>query len=338
MLVAVMVASCSGSSSPGDPRLDSLIAAEALHPDALTKQNMRTLVAVLNAEDWGYLTYAQWPDDGGVAALTDPTLRKAVAALAASPGGGLTLNTTSALSVAAEPTRAALGAGTFPMDDWEALFEKAIPLFKGRWGLDYAGTPAAATAFADLLNGLIASAPGSPLPDPKVSADGILDGCGNYLYVNLPHCSPIAFCCKGDIDFKTGRTLCNDFTSCRPGTPPMLGTVNDTTSDGTTSPPPSSAPGDMSNPCFVGDAVAQDPTNWIAACEALDAQTPSPIGCLDAQPNLHLGPPTLMNGADPTKVCKVFTNEDGIGTPLGEPTGCDHEGGSPLTCYCCPAQ
>jgi hypothetical protein len=47
-----------------------------------TQRAIRLLLSVLDARDWGYLTYARWPRDGGHAALTDPTLRKAMLALA----------------------------------------------------------------------------------------------------------------------------------------------------------------------------------------------------------------------------------------------------------------
>ena len=215
-----LICGCSSSvpGSTSDPKLASLQVALAGHPDAATQAAMATLATALSAEDWGYLTYAQWPNDGGQAALTDPTLRKALAALTTGKGQSVTAQSLPEQTVHLQNSPGVSEIYFVPAT-WEELFKNSFPLLVNANGLDFAGTPAAFTAWADLLTGALTNKAGTPLPDPTQAADGHLDGCGKYFYDTsgppIPTCSSLDFCCRGDLDYDSGRTICNDFTSCR---------------------------------------------------------------------------------------------------------------------------
>jgi hypothetical protein len=337
-LLGLAVGCSSSSASSQDANLVSLQAALDGHPDAATQAAIKTLLTTLNAEEWGYLTYAQWPNDDGSAALTDPTLQKAAKALQLAAGSSApqAFDPSNMLGLQSSGVAGQLHilstlglASSFP--DWLLDYPEAVELMRQKNGLGYAATPGVAAEFARILG---TDTKGLPLPNPTKSVDGVLDGCGKSIYGGGPTCSATDFCCKGVVYFGTGLSVCSDFTSCRgDATPPML-TGDDSSSDGTT-PPTGDSPTSGDNPCFVGDGVTVNPAPWIAACENLSPDTPNPITCLDADPSLDLPGPTLSDGRNPTSVCKVFTNEDGAGTSLGVTTGCDHEDGA-ITCYCCP--
>ena len=348
---------CTSSSGSGDPKLDGLKSALAGQPDAPTRAATRTLAAVLNVEEWGYLTYAQWPDDDGLAAIKDPTLRKAIDALARADGFAIDVQSVHPGAVAGITRPQALPPGvsevSFDPAAVAALNHAAVFLMEEERGLAFAGNPDAAAAWTNLLYQTIKTTSGSPLPDRELPADRVLDGCGKY-WAKFPEgtmgpgCSPIDFCCRGTLEYDdkklTRKSTCFDFTSCRGMVPlPLMTDIDDGDQDGTggsggNDQGSGGPPGPEDNVCFVGDGVAVDPAPWVAACEKLDPMTTAPITCLDAVPALHVGAPVLPNGKDPSRVCKVFMNEDGIGTPLGESVGCDHESGLNVTCYCCPAE
>jgi hypothetical protein len=342
--VGVVVTSACSSSKSVPPALVPLQSALAGQPDATTQAAVMTLATTLNAEDWGYLIYAQWPDDGGVAALTDPTLQKAANALlaAGTTPGAQAVGAAKEAGIRSDPG----GGGLHPLGglsvmadsyaQWLASYPDAIRLMQNKNGLDYAATPAAAAAFAWLLANSVPST--TPLPNPTQPADGVLGGCGKSFYDGTtlsPACSASDFCCNGEIDFPpaVGRVTCVDFTKCRgSGVIPTL-TVQQTSSGDAGE----SASG--SNVCFVGEGAAVDPAEWNAACQALDPQTPNFINCLAADPSLGIASPTLSNGQDPAQVCTVFNDADGQGSTLGVVTGCDpsdYASGGAVTCYCCP--
>lgn len=342
---------CSSSSnSPSeDPVLTSLQSALAGQPDTVTQAAMATLVTTLNAEDWAYLSYAQWPDDDGSAALTDPTLQKAAIALALGAGATLTpkafgtgqvIQFQSNGTVPPETIHLLSGglslAASVPQ--WLSAYPGAIRLMQNANGLDFAATAGAATAFAKVL-AMAATANGSPLPEPTQPADGVLSGCGKSFYNGTslgPRCSAINFCCQGEIDFPSGKTVCSDFTSCRGDTtPPMLseadhgeasvGTGSGDASGGST--------GDGTNPCFVGGGVTPA---YNQACQALNVNDTQFYNCLDPSSAPGLGAPQLPDGSDPSAVCVAFTDSSGVGTPLGQVTECDPGDPGYVQCWCCP--
>ena len=342
--VGVLVTSACSSSKSLPSALVPLQSALAGQPDATTQAAVMTLATALNAEDWGYLIYAQWPDDGGAAALTDPTLQKAANALlaAGTTTGAQAVGAAKGTAVQCDP---AAGGGLHPLGNpvgetpenyqqWLANYPKAVQLMQNKNGLDFAATPAAAAAFAQLL---ASSLPNNTLlPTPTQPADGVLGGCGKSFYDGTtlgPNCSASDFCCKGQIDFPppVGVVTCVDFTSCRGSSVIPTLTVQQTTSAG------GSASG--SNVCFPGGSLAGDPAQWNAACQTRNPQMPNAINCNAADPSLGIPAPTLSNGQDPAQVCTVFTDADGQGTTLGVVRGCDpsdYPSGGVVTCYCCP--
>jgi hypothetical protein len=349
--LTVAAVGCSNPDAPAsDHRLDGLKSALAEHPDAATRDATRTLVNALDVEQWGYLTYAEWPAGDGVAALADPALRSAIDALARADGFSLDGQAYEAPLGGGDLGRPyQLPAGSEVSFDPGRLKEEndaAVLLMTEKNGRAFAGNPGVAAAWANLLYQTIKTTTGSPLPTPGLAADGTEDGCGKSWQTFPggamgPRCSPIDFCCNGVVNFDKGTTTstCHDFTSCRGATPlPKLSGCDCGAGDSAGGADGSGiTPIDTDNVCIVGNGVAVDPTPWIEACQYLNPSTPNPITCLDAQPTLMVGAPVLSDGRDPSKVCKVFTNEDGAGTSLGMPIGCDHEGGLKATCYCCPS-
>ena len=229
LVAATIGASCStgwpysgGSAGPqssgSSEGLQELQEALAGDPDASIQAGMVVLAAALTAEDWAYLSYAQWPSDDGSAALTDPTLQKAVKALRAAGTVPMAVRAPH-LTATVHVLAGGLSAASYP--SWLADYPEAMRLMQNRNGKDYAGTPGAATAFVKLLG---VDAGNSPLPNPTMPADGVVSGCGASFYdfpgdggsgSGGPNCSTIAFCCQGLIDINSGTTVCNDFTSCR---------------------------------------------------------------------------------------------------------------------------
>jgi hypothetical protein len=142
------------------------------------------------------------------------------------------IGVSSGVNVQAKTTTSASGAlhilnvQLASWSQWSNTYVAAMGMMKSANGLDYAATPGAATAFTNLLV-VNAVAAGMPLPKPTQAADGVLAGCGKEWYdtdtdARGPMCSAIDFCCNGEIDFNTGKTLCTDFMSCRGKPPPPM--------------------------------------------------------------------------------------------------------------------
>lgn len=260
--LSLVAASCASQGSGND--LQDAIDG---HPSATTISELAKLLPVLTAEDWAYLSFARWPDDHGTAALTDPVLQKAVRVLLDQPGAALV-----PADVGYDPGR------------WSQLYDEDLHLMTSASTQGYAGSPAAATAFLELLLGAFEGDAASPLPDPTVAADGLLDGCGKQFYDTQsselgPDCSISDFCCNGDVDFKTGTVTCNDFTSCRgTGSVPMFG-VGEPPASGDCDGTYDVTTGSLysSQPTCVGDP-ADDVPPWTAVVVVTGSQavvTPS---------------------------------------------------------------
>ncbi len=141
-----------------------------------------------------------------------------------------------------------------------------------------------------------------------------------------------ASCADGVVPVEIGFKP--DYVKCPA---PTLPRVPGSSSGSSSSSSSSSSSGGGANPCFQGAGVAANPAPWVEACTKLDPRRPVPLDCLDESTTFPPVPaPTLKNGANPASVCAVFQNGDGAGTSLGPVTGCSHENGIKLTCYCCP--
>lgn len=235
LVAGAWLGGCSGGNHGPVENADvaSLQSALQGHADPETQAAVATLVGVLNAEDWGYLTYAQWPEDDGISAATDPTLQKAAIALAAAMGADirpdaiLPLRPLSSLSETPSANgdlHVLAGLTAMQLSEWLANYPDYVDLMKKANGLNFAGTGSVAADFARLLAS--AAQASGPLPAPAMPADGVLGACGKSFYDGTtlsPSCSGTDFCCRGEIDFDAGADICVDYTSCRGDeTPPLL--------------------------------------------------------------------------------------------------------------------
>jgi hypothetical protein len=216
-LLTLGACSSSSDSATANDSLGSLRSALGHRLDSKTQAALGTLILSLNARDWAYLSYAHWPADQGQAALSDPTLRKALSAESAG---------SAALS---RRPQAATQVTKYDEAQWAELYTDATELMAQANSIDFAGSPGAAAAWVKLLSGALSNQSGSILPDPKLDADGNVAGCGASFYDGTgkptASCSAISFCCQGAINFDDGTTFCHDFESCRAKPPPPLLTM-----------------------------------------------------------------------------------------------------------------
>jgi hypothetical protein len=299
-------------------------------PSARTVRAEEMLVASLSTQQRAYLEYLDWSNVTKASAENDPAISAALLALQPATSGTQSTSDTSSL-------RPRL---YYPQPNGN-LYPDMVAVMRDCWHGEAkcqgtACMAAVVQAHIDIFGPIGAPAP-SPVPvdhgtwtcTQTFGKDGGLDAECNF----MGFCRNLSFPGKGvapqcdDLGWNEGYLP-------KPNCSPLPSTTSSNGGNGGGS---NSAAG--SNPCFVGNGVAVDPAPWIAACEKLNASTPNPFVCLDAQPTIGIGAATLPNGKDPNKVCKVFTNEDGTGTPLGVASGCDHEivvSNVSMTCYCCP--
>ena len=94
--------------------------------------------------------------------------------------------------------------------------------------------------------------------------------------------------------------------------------------------------GGSNNICFVGDAVQLNSAPWIAACQTLNAKYTQVYNCLDPSSGPGLGVPHLPDGRTPSIVCVPFTDSTGVGTSIGQVSGCNRGDPGYTQCWCCP--
>jgi hypothetical protein len=322
------VASCTSAPDP----LSDLQSALDGNLDTATQAALAKLYPALPVPELDYLDRLVLDGVSFDQLAGDPIFRKALELLIP---GGATSSLDRALSIFESTARADAGAlktAKYNADLMKSVFDQLIKLLTQLRCKANTGTPGVTAAFANavaqiVIQGGTATFPGPGLPvgsDFTCVEEFSSAGTGPKSCVYTPPCAKaiVDFNAK-DIDGNKGVWTC---TEAAP--PPTVTDCADAGSTGT------STTGGGDNVCFVGDAVASDPAPWIEACTKLSPSKTKPLICLDANPNLGVGAPTLPNGSDPTSVCVRFHNADGVGTSLGMVSACDGEVAA--TCWCCP--
>jgi hypothetical protein len=256
--------------------------------DATTEAAAKTLVPVLDAADWDYLTAASWPADAPTV-LADPRLQRAMTPF-------LSASTTTTKSAKLVSITGPLPRSLTPLTDTigqpqiQSILDAAAELMRQANGRPMAGTPGAAVAFAQLLG----QAMTVPLPPPGGPADVSADTRTVEFFKGgastATDTSP-APCCIGTLTFPGGELVCQDAASCKgkgeppPGTITFAGSGN--AGQGCDRSNPNIAAGHLTvstgEPC--GSCVAEGNTIGVVACKSVEFGSTCVAANPDSDPN-----------------------------------------------------